>query len=170
MSPIPLKFPGGPADSTSSARDGCSGKERVLMAERDLPHVLVVEDEELARESLAAILEEHYRVSTASGGEEALAVLEAREVDVICTDLQMPEMNGFELLRKAAKTAPRTVGVLVTAYPEFVSNRDDRDEYLLVIKPFTPERLLKVVKQAAGFSRIRGLSATTQPPARSGEP
>jgi DNA-binding NtrC family response regulator len=135
--------------------------------DEELPHVLVVDDDDFARESLAAILAENHRVSTASSGEEAIAILEKSAINVICTDLQMPKMNGIELLRKAATLAPRTIGVLVTGFPEIVSNRDARDQYLLVVKPFAPEKLLNVVSQAVRFSRIRSLLTTSPPTSRS---
>ena len=133
----------------------------------ELPHVLVVDDDDLARESLAAILGESHRVSTASCGKQAIAILEKSAINVICTDFQMPEMNGIELLRMAAKLAPRTIGVLVTGFPEIVSERDARDQYLLVVKPFAPERLLSVVTQAVRFSKIRNLLTTSPPTPRS---
>jgi DNA-binding NtrC family response regulator len=136
--------------------------------DEDLPHVLVVDDDDLARESLAAILGENHRVSAASCGEEAIAILEKSAISVICTDFEMPGMNGIELLRKTAKLSPRTVGILVTAFPEIASKRDARDQYLLVLKPFAPEKLLNVVTQALRFSKIRNLATTSPPTSRSG--
>ena len=121
------------------------------------PHVLVVDDEELARESLGAILEDSYRVTLARNGEEALGILRAQTVNVVCTDYQMPGMDGRQLLAELTKVSPQTVGVLVTGFPELASqgDRDRNRGHLIVVKPFTPERLLAIVAQAISFNEIR---------------
>ena len=131
-------------------------------ARGDQAHVLVVDDEELARESLGAILEESYRVTLARSGEEALGILRAQTVNVVCTDYQMPGMDGRQLLAELAKVSPETVGVLVTGFPELASHGDrDRNRgHLVVVKPFTPERLLQIVAQAISFNEIRSSKAS----------
>ena len=133
-----------------------------------LRHVLVVDDEALARESLGAILEERYRVTLAGRAEEAVALLQEDPASVICTDFQMPGMNGLELLRRAAKAFPQTVGVLVTGFPDLAERgaRREDDRYLLLVKPFTPDGLLRIVAQAVHVSEIRSIRSSK--PSRSG--
>lgn len=64
--------------------------------------ILVVDDEEMLRSLLARILErEGYSVSTAGGGKQALAFLEKSDFQIMVSDVKMPEMSGFELLRAA---------------------------------------------------------------------
>jgi DNA-binding NtrC family response regulator len=124
----------------------------------DPPHVLVVDDEDLARESLGALLEEDFRVSLASSADEAIEILRRQQpVDVLCTDFQMPGMNGIELIRELSRLSPATVGVLVTGYPDLAANRSAESDggFLVVVKPFTPDRVLQIVSQAARFGRIR---------------
>ena len=132
---------------------------RVQHPKRDVAHVLVVDDEEAARETLGAILEDTYRVSLASSGEKAVEILRKQEVDAVCTDLQMPGMSGIELLRQLPQISPRTVGILVTGYPELTADVDRHRGHLLVVKPYTTENLLRMVAQAVSFSRIRTLMA-----------
>ena len=123
----------------------------------ELPHILVVDDEDLARESLGAILEESYRVTLARSGEEALGILRAQTVHVVCTDYQMPGMDGRQLLNELATVSPATVGVLVTGFPELAAkgDRERNRGHLIVVKPFTPQRLLEIVAQAMIFNEIR---------------
>jgi len=138
------------------------------VSERQQSHVLVVDDEELARESLGALLEEDYRVTLASSGEEAVNVLRSQPVHVMCTDFQMPGMNGVELLRELESVSPQTVGVLVTGFPDLAEGggREDDEDFLVVVKPFTPDRLLRIVSHAARFSQIRGMRKRTDAEAR----
>jgi len=123
-------------------------------------HVLVVDDEALQRESLRATLEDAgYVVSVAACGEEAIGILESERVEVLCTDFQMPGMNGLELVNQANAASPGTVSVLVTGYPEFVAggDREPGKRHMLLVKPYRPEDLLRILAQAARLSRIRGV-------------
>jgi two-component system chemotaxis sensor kinase CheA len=64
------------------------------------PNVLVVDDQFTVRELQRSILETAgYRVETASNGREAMQRIDREGVDMVVTDIQMPEMDGFELLR-----------------------------------------------------------------------
>ncbi|MEE9187181.1 MAG: response regulator, partial [Bacteroidota bacterium] len=83
------------------------------MAER----ILVVDDEKIIRESLSFILEkEGYEVSEASNGVEALKQLKQKPVDIVLTDLEMPEMKGIELLERVTQQFPETFVMIITAY------------------------------------------------------
>ena len=64
-------------------------------------NVLIVDDEKNIREGLGKALElEDYNVFLAADGKEALAVINSEEIDLIISDLKMPEMSGEELLKK----------------------------------------------------------------------
>ena len=79
--------------------------------------VLVVDDEEMLRNLLARILErEGYSVSTASGGKQALACLEKSDFQIMVSDVKMPEISGFELLKEAKQKFPRLAVVMMTAF------------------------------------------------------
>ena len=115
-------------------------------------HILVVDDDKNTRRLLRAVLEaEHYTVTTACDGEEALAVLDREHIDLAILDIMMPHMDGYEftsLLRAEQNDLPI---LMVTAkqLPEdkkkgFLVGTDD-----YMTKPFVPEELL---------ARIRALS------------
>jgi ATP-dependent Lon protease len=99
-------------------------KERLLefLAGRTLaagapPHVLVVDDEEIARMNLEHVLKkEGYAVRTAANGQEALDLVRQWSFDLIVTDLKMDKMDGMTLLSEAGKLSPATQIVIVTGY------------------------------------------------------
>ncbi len=66
--------------------------------------ILVVDDEENAREGLSKILsKEGYRVETAANGKEAIDTLKRQRYELVITDMRMPLMDGFEVLREIKK-------------------------------------------------------------------
>lgn len=81
--------------------------------------ILVVDDEEGARELFHAILtEEGYSVSLARNGEEALALFKADSYDLVLTDIKMPVMDGLQLLQEIRKLGSKTDVIMVTAFGE----------------------------------------------------
>jgi DNA-binding NtrC family response regulator len=79
--------------------------------------VLVVDDEPLIRATLAEFLgQEGFPVTVAATGEDALALAEDRRFDVALCDVQLPGMDGIELLERLLKISPETFVLLVTAY------------------------------------------------------
>ena len=117
-------------------------------------NILIVDDEETARISLADILRlEGYRVSDADNGESALAMLEKDEFDLILLDIRMPGMDGIEVLRKVTEIAPDTQVILLTAHGSMESAIEalqyGAHDYL--IKPSSPQEILSSV--ASGLAR-----------------
>ncbi|BEH10889.1 MULTISPECIES: response regulator [Geobacter] len=87
------------------------------MAQQVKKKILVVDDEENARIGLTKLLErEGFEVASVSNGFEALNYLHQREVNVIVTDINMPEMNGITFLRELNKSFPRSNVIMITAY------------------------------------------------------
>ncbi len=79
--------------------------------------ILVVDDEEIIRESLYYILEkEGHEVEAAKDGLEALQKIEKKPFDIVITDLEMPEVKGIELLEKVQQLTPETFVLIITAY------------------------------------------------------
>lgn len=84
--------------------------------------ILVVDDEENARVALSKILtHDGYEVSSAGNGVEALNFLRSNDVELIITDLNMPEMNGLMFLRELNRSYPTSKVIMVTAYGEVES-------------------------------------------------
>jgi cyclic di-GMP phosphodiesterase len=120
-------------------------KERVFPAPNERARVLVVDDEETNRKLLTRLLSQEYSVVTAPDGEEALALVERIDVDLVLLDVRLPGLDGFEVCAHL-KRMPRTrlvPVVLVTG----LGAREHRirgihvgaDDFL--IKPFDAEEL-----------------------------
>jgi CheY-like chemotaxis protein len=90
------------------------------MQEKDRIHtrILVVDDEKEMREMIVDYLEgEGYAVVSAQNGREALdSVLSSQRIDLVLSDINMPIMKGFELLKEVKENYPQTKRVLITAY------------------------------------------------------
>lgn len=79
--------------------------------------LLVVDDETVLRQSLAELLrDEGYEVLEAANGREAYNVVLGRSVDVVLSDIRMPEMDGLQLLEQLQKLSPDTPVLMMTAY------------------------------------------------------
>ena len=114
--------------------------------------ILVVDDEEAMRESLAAWLhKEGYPVAMAAGGREALAQLSQNEYDLVLLDIKMPHLDGHEVLRLIREDYPHIIVVMITAYGSIESAvtamKQGANDYLL--KPFDPEHLMLLVEKVA---------------------
>ena len=79
--------------------------------------ILVVDDEEIVRESLGGWLEKDgYEVECAADGPAAVARLRARPWSILVCDLKMPGMDGLAVLEQAKKLQPDLAVVIMTAY------------------------------------------------------
>ena len=87
------------------------------MTELAKKRILVVDDEENARVGLSKLLErEGYEVESVANGYVALNVLNRQDVNVIVTDINMPEMNGISFLKELNKSYPKSNVIMITAY------------------------------------------------------
>lgn len=79
--------------------------------------ILIVDDEENARIGLQKLLSrDGYQVAAVANGYEALACLEREPIDLVITDINMPEMNGLVFLQELNRQHPRVQVIMVTAY------------------------------------------------------
>ena len=113
--------------------------------------ILVVDDEETMRRSLADILRlEGYQVSAVSNGAAAVDALKRDPYDLMLLDLKMPGIDGLEVLRKAIRVAPHTLVIFLTAHGSLESAiealRQNAFDYLL--KPSSPQQIVKSVEAA----------------------
>ena len=118
--------------------------------------ILVVDDDEAVRNSMAEILGgEGCHVLTTPSGHEALRFLEHEKVDLVISDVQMPDMDGYELFRCIRDGHAKLPVVLMTAYyydKDHVIKRSKADGLRDVIfkKPIDPSRLREIVESRAG--------------------
>jgi DNA-binding response OmpR family regulator len=112
--------------------------------------ILVVDDQQLIRETIARDLEtEGFDVMKATNGEEALALFERHEFELIVTDIIMPGMDGLELLAEVKRRDPSMGVIIVSGYGNMTTAIDalrlGADDYL--IKPFDPTEFLLRAKR-----------------------
>ncbi len=120
--------------------------------------ILIVEDEEVLRQSLAELLtDEGYDVHQAGDGKLAYDFILKRPADLILTDIRMPNMDGIELLGKLQQVAPQTPVIILTAYGTVESAvaamRAGAHDYLL--KPVNFDDVLLKVERAIEFGELR---------------
>lgn len=112
--------------------------------------ILIVDDEENAREALSKILaHDGYDVSTAANGVEALNYLRSRDVELIITDINMPEMNGLAFLRELVRSRPESNVIMLTAYGEVESYLEAMNlgAFEYINKPIRYDDLKKVINK-----------------------
>jgi len=111
---------------------------------------LIVDDEELARRGLEIRLEKFPDISVCAhsrNGREALAAVREHSPDLMFLDIQMPGMDGFEVLRRLSGREMPTV-VFVTAYDEFALQAFDANALDYLLKPINDDRLLEAIERA----------------------
>jgi signal transduction histidine kinase len=125
--------------------------------------VLVVEDEEIVRELVCEVLEDQgYTVLCAANGAEALAMSRnyRGKIDLLVTDVIMPQMNGHELAIKLTEERPETKVLYVSGY----SDNDIGDHgmldprYELLQKPFTPQTLARKIREVMHDGQFAAVS------------
>jgi two-component system response regulator PilR (NtrC family) len=86
-------------------------------ADQHPPRILVVDDERSMRELLAIVLRrEGYEVLLAENGRTAIGLLEREPVDLLISDIKMPDMSGVDVLRAAKRVDPDILGIMITAF------------------------------------------------------
>jgi DNA-binding NtrC family response regulator len=111
---------------------------------KNLPEILVVDDEEIMRDSLREWLGGvGYKVVVADCGEEALKIIKKKKINIMLTDLVMPGMEGIQLMKEAKKIVPTISTVIMTAYgtirTAITAIREGAYDY--IEKPFCPEKV-----------------------------
>ena len=113
--------------------------------------ILVVDDEQSMRGFLEIFLaREGYAVCTAADVDTAAAHLESDEIDLVITDMQMPEKTGLDLILAAREVSPETVAIVVTAFGTTDSAISAMKEgaYDYLTKPFKVDELRIVIEKA----------------------
>jgi DNA-binding response OmpR family regulator len=114
---------------------------------RRWPYILVVDDDEDFRAGLRIALEmKGYHVEEASNGEEALPMLSAKPPLLVLLDLQMPVMNGREMLQRMRSTAElKEIPVVIISGFGFEWEAELMGAQGYVGKPFEPKELEKTI-------------------------
>ncbi|MEO8667603.1 MAG: PAS domain-containing protein [Bauldia sp.] len=117
--------------------------------------ILLVEDEEAVRAFAArALTSRGYKVHEAASGVEALEVMKETggKVDLVVSDVVMPELDGPSLLRELRKTRPELKIIFVSGYAEdaFKKNLPEGEVFAFLPKPFSLKQLAIAVKETLG--------------------
>lgn len=112
--------------------------------------ILVVDDEENARIGLTRLLaKEGFIVDSVANGFEALNYLRQQEVNLIVTDINMPEMNGITFLKELNKSFPKSNVIMITAYGGVESYIEAMNlgAFEYINKPVKIDELKSIVKR-----------------------
>lgn len=134
--------------------------------------LVVIDDDELIRTSLRLLLREagFFVAGEAHDGASGLAMVNHLRPDVVCLDVQMPEMNGMDVLEKIRATLPEIAVLMITS----TSDRETVNQALalgaagFVVKPFNADRVVKSIR-AAYKSRQSSLAAECVRPTVDGQ-
>lgn len=114
--------------------------------------VLFVDDEINILQSIRrGLIDEEFEFYSAQSGQEAITILEQHHVDVVVTDMRMPEMNGLQLLRVISERWPKTVKIVLTGYTQLtqvITTINQVDIFKFLTKPWQIEELIAVVRKA----------------------
>lgn len=116
------------------------------------PHILIADDDVALRRLLTLMLESGgYRVTTANNGTQAIAQMEAEQPDLLCCDLMMPDLHGFEVL-KTVKSRPDLAHIpviIITAAGQEteVKRALELGATRYVLKPFATAHILGVIRE-----------------------
>ena len=113
--------------------------------------ILVVDDEAMLRRLLEKILKkEGYNVHLAPSAEDALEILSDNTVDIMISDIKMPEMDGFALMRAVKNKYPGVGIIMMTGYADVYTVKDalllGADDY--ITKPFKSAEIHMIVERA----------------------
>ncbi len=118
--------------------------------QQDVSRILVIDDEEIVRESCAMILREpQYTIQTADNGELGLAILEEFSPDLVLVDLKMPGLSGFEVIEKIQDYDATIVTIVITGFATVSSAVEamKKGTFDFIPKPFQPDELRLVVRR-----------------------
>ena len=132
--------------------------------QKPVPRVLIVDDEVLARQRLRRYLVSYgaFEIDVAESGLQAVELIRSFRPQVVFLDIEMPGLNGFEVLAQFSERPFQVV--FQTAFDEFAIRAFDEHAADYLLKPFTRDRfersLDRVLSLATDEARLRALEAT----------
>ena len=120
-------------------------------------NIFVVDDDRFVLESVSALLGEYgFTVQAFTNGHEAIRQFVTRPVDLVLTDINMPNMDGIELLEKIRYLDRETPVVLMTAYADLDTavKAIQKGAFDFIIKPYSPPYLIHAVEKGVHYKRL----------------
>ncbi len=125
---------------------------------------LIVDDEQLSREGIRIRLQEYPDISIigeCASGKEAIEMIDELKPDLVFLDIQMPEMNGFEVLQKI-KMSPPPLIIFITAYDKFAVEAFEYHAFDYLLKPINDKRFHKTLNRVTTEMNHRHLERYSQ--------
>lgn len=116
---------------------------------------LVIDDEELARRRVLNLLEEVPSIKVVgecSNGKTAIKQINQDKPDLVFLDINMKDMNGFEVLQKV-EVNPKPIVIFVTAYDSYATRAFDVEAFDFLLKPFKDQRFFKTIERVLKTSK-----------------
>ena len=122
------------------------------------PNILIVDDDEGARESLELICEDYYDTELAEDGLFALKLIQKRPFDVVLLDVRMPRLDGIETLKRI-RAHDKSIGVVMVSAANLAREASSSMKYGAfdyITKPYEPEQILLAVEGALKERLLEG--------------
>lgn len=116
---------------------------------------LVIDDEELARRRVLNLLEDVKEIEVigqCSNGKTAIKCINKEKPDLVFLDINMKDMNGFEVLQRVEIT-PKPIVIFVTAYDNYALKAFDVDAFDFLLKPFKDQRFYRTIEKVLKTTR-----------------
>lgn len=129
--------------------------------------VLIVDDELLARQRLARMVEKiegFCVVGEADGADEAMKAITAQDPDIVLLDIQMPGRDGLSLARDIAVLEDPPAIIFCTAYDQYALDAFGTNAVGYLLKPVKAEQLLQVLEKATKLNKIQRVAAQKSAP------
>jgi DNA-binding NtrC family response regulator len=120
--------------------------------------ILIVDDEKIALRNLEHVMKkEGYEVTGTQSGQNALALIEGQQFDVVLTDLRMEKVDGMQILRRCRELHPDAEVVMITGYATLESAVEAMKQgaFYYIAKPFKLDEVRKVVSEALEKVRLK---------------
>lgn len=131
-----------------------------MIANADLPQVLVIDDEMGPRESLRMLLKPSYQVHTADSVERGLQLLSEKKPDAIVMDIRMPGVTGIEGLRRIRQIDPHLSVIMLTGFGALETAKEalrlGANDY--ISKPFDAREMREVINRNVERTRLHRTS------------
>lgn len=121
-----------------------------------MPKILVVDDEEIIRKTLhRALNRDGTLVTVSSSAKEALDVLKKEQIELILTDVKMPEMDGITFLKKVKLEQPEIPIVVLTGFATIEMTKEalQNGAFNFITKPFEIEHIFSIVKKGLNLKK-----------------
>jgi two-component system response regulator PilR (NtrC family) len=122
-----------------------------------MANILVVDDDDVIRDTLCELLSGEYACQTADTAEQALTKLQAQPFDVVLTDISMPGLTGMELLSRVRRLYPDTPVIIISglADEEQAQSLIELGAFDYLLKPFRLEVVENSVRRAVELRQAK---------------